>query len=212
MALKATIFKADLSISDMDRNYYNDHNLTIARHPSENDARMMLRIIAFIVNAHERLQFTKGLSDDDVPDLWQKSFSDEIELWIELGQPSEQRIKKGCNQSQHMMIYAYADNSFDAWWKKEQSKLQTRNNLSVFTLPADLVSKLENVVQRAVIMCDGKITLEHLPDELKYKIDFPDKGFKSSEESLLANIKRSPLKVKIFIFEKALLNCKSLIF
>ena len=78
MALKATIFKADLSISDMDRNYYNDHNLTIARHPSENDARMMLRIIAFIVNAHERLQFTKGLSDDDVPDLWQKSFSDEI--------------------------------------------------------------------------------------------------------------------------------------
>lgn len=163
MALKATIFKAEISITDMDRNYYNDHNLTIARHPSENDARMMLRIIAFIVNAHERLQFTKGLSDDEVPDIWQKSFSDEIELWIELGQPSEQRIKKGCNQSQQMMIYAYADNSFDAWWKKEQSSLRLRKHLSVFTLPEDLSTVLANIVARTmqmqVTIQDGQIWL-----------------------------------------------------
>lgn len=150
MALKATIFKADISITDMDRNYYNDHNLTIARHPSENDARMMLRIITFIVNAHERLQFTKGLSDDDEPDLWQKSFSDEIELWIELGQPSDQRIKKGCNQSQQMMIYSYADNSFNAWWRKEKSRLQFRKNLSIFTLPQELATTLANAVQRSM--------------------------------------------------------------
>jgi len=163
MALKATIFKADISITDMDRNYYSDHNLTIARHPSENDARMMLRIIAFIVNAHERLQFTKGLSDDDVPDLWQKNFSDEIELWIELGQPSEQRIKKGCNQSQQIMIYSYADNSFEAWWSKEQNKLQTRKNLSVFTLPESLSITLANAVQRSmqiqVTIQDGQMWL-----------------------------------------------------
>ncbi|WP_018984864.1 YaeQ family protein [Salinimonas chungwhensis] len=163
MALKATIFKADISISDMDRNYYNDHNLTIARHPSENDARMMLRILAFIVNAHERLIFTKGLSDDDEPDLWQKSFSDEIERWIELGQPSEQRIKKGCNQSQQMMIYSYADNSFDAWWKKEKTRLQSRKNLSVFTVPEVLSTTLANAVQRSmqiqVTIQDGQIWL-----------------------------------------------------
>lgn len=163
MALKATIFKADISISDMDRNYYNDHNLTIARHPSETDERMMLRIIAFIANAHERLQFTKGLSDDDVPDIWQKSFSDEIELWIELGQPSEQRIKKGCNQSQQMMIYAYANNSFNVWWKKEQTKLQSRKNLAVFTISEDLVAPLEKAVQRSmqiqVTIQDGQMWL-----------------------------------------------------
>lgn len=163
MAQKATIFKADLSITDMDRNYYNDHNLTIARHPSENDERMMLRIIAFIVNAHEQLEFTKGLSDDEVPDLWQKNFSDEIELWIELGQPSEQRIKKGCNQSQHMMIYAYEDNSFGEWWKKEQGKLSSRKNLSVYTLPEDLSSTLANAVERTmqiqVTIQDGQIWL-----------------------------------------------------
>lgn len=163
MALKATIFKADISITDMDRNYYQDHNLTIARHPSENDERMMLRIVAFIVNAHEQLQFTKGLSDDEVPDLWQKSFSDEIELWIELGQPSDQRIKKGCNQSQQMMIYSYADNSFEVWWKKEQNKLQAKQNLSVFTLPEALASTLANAVQRSmqmqVTIQDGQIWL-----------------------------------------------------
>ena len=163
MALKATIFKADISITDMDRNYYNEHNLTIARHPSENDARMMLRIVAFIVNAHEQLQFTKGLSDDEVPDIWQKDFSDVIELWIELGQPSEQRIKKGCNQSQQMMIYAYADNSFDAWWKKEQNSLRTRKNLSVFTLPESLSTTLASAVDRSmqmqVTVQDGQIWL-----------------------------------------------------
>ena len=163
MALKATIFKADISITDMDRNYYNDHNLTIARHPSENDERMMLRIIAFIVNAHEHLQFTKGLSDDEVPDLWQKNFSDDIELWIELGQPSEQRIKKGCNQSKQMKIYAYADNSFDAWWKKEHNKLNTRKNLSVYTLPNALAATLAGAVERSmqiqVTIQDGQIWL-----------------------------------------------------
>jgi len=77
MALKATIFKAEVSITDMDRNYYNDHHLTIARHPSENDERMMLRLVAFIANANEHLQFTRGLSEDHEPDLWQKSFSDD---------------------------------------------------------------------------------------------------------------------------------------
>ena len=175
MALKATIFKADISITDMDRNYYNDHNLTIARHPSETDERMMLRVIAFIVNAHEQLEFTKGLSDDDVPDLWQKSFSDEIELWIELGQPSEQRIKKGCNQSQHMMIYAYADNAFNEWWKKEQSKLNTRKNLSVFTLAESLSVTLANAVERSlqiqVTIQDGHIWLTIVGSEARERLE-----------------------------------------
>lgn len=148
MALKATIFKADVSISDMDRHYYQDHNLTIARHPSENDQRMMLRLIAFILNAHEQLQFTKGLCDVEEPDLWQKSFADEIELWVELGQPSEQRIKKGTNQSQQMLIYSYQDNSFDEWWKKEQNKLRQKDNLSVFTVPAELADELTSVTER----------------------------------------------------------------
>ena len=163
MAQKATIFKAEISISDMDRNYYQDHNLTIARHPSETDERMMLRLVAFIQNAHEFLSFSKGISDDEEPDLWQKNYSDVIEMWIELGQPSEQRIKKGCNQSQKMMIYSYADNSFDAWWKKEQNKLSQRKNLSVVTLPSELASELSGLTERnmqiQVTIQDGQMWL-----------------------------------------------------
>ncbi len=163
MAQKATIFKAEISISDMDRHYYQDHNLTIARHPSETDERMMLRIVAFIQNAHELLSFTKGLSEDEEPDLWQKNYSDEIELWIELGQPSEQRIKKGCNQSHKMMIYSYADSSFEPWWKKESSKLSQRKNLSVVTLPEAHAEELSAMTQRnmqiQVTVQDGQMWL-----------------------------------------------------
>ena len=148
MALKATIFKVELSISNMDKNYYADHSLTIARHPSESDKRMLLRLAAFAFNAHEQLEFTKGLSDVDTPDLWQKSYSDEIELWIELGQPSEQRIKKGCNQSQQMIVYSYDNNAFDEWWKKEQNALNTRKNLTIATVSETTLEQLAELVTR----------------------------------------------------------------
>lgn len=148
MALKATIFKAEVSITDLDRNYYQNHNLTIARHPSETNERMMLRLIAFIQNANEQLAFTKGLSEDEEPDLWQQNYTGDIELWIELGQPSEQRVKKGCNQSKQMMIYSYADNAFNTWWQKESNKLKQKSNLSVVTLSSDLAEQLSSLVDR----------------------------------------------------------------
>ncbi len=154
MSLKATIFKVDLSITDMDRHYYADHNLTIARHPSESDKRMMLRILAFAMNASDSLSFTKGLSDVDEPDLWQKDYSDVIEQWIELGQPSEQRIKKGCNQSQHMAVYSYQNGMFDTWWQKEQSALKARKNLSIYTIAESIIETLAQAVNRQMhIQC-----------------------------------------------------------
>lgn len=154
MSLKATIFKVDLSISDMDRHYYADHQLTIARHPSESDKRMMLRIVAFALNASDNLTFTKGLSDVDEPDLWQKNYSDVIEQWIELGQPSEQRIKKGCNQSEQMRVYSYHNGMFENWWKKEQAALMTRKNLSIYTIAEEVIDTLALSVNRQMhIQC-----------------------------------------------------------
>ena len=99
MALKATIFKADLHIADMARNYYAEHALTVARHPSETDERMMARILAFALNADERLAFGKGLSDADEPDLWQKDLTGAIEHWIEVGQPDEKRLLRACGRA-----------------------------------------------------------------------------------------------------------------
>lgn len=163
MALKSTIYKFDVSITDLDRNYYNDHQLTVAKHPSETSERMMLRLLAFILNASETLEFTKGLSDTEEPDLWQRSLVDEIELWIELGQPSEQRIKKGCNQSQAMMIYAYDDNMFNEFWSKNKNKLHTRNNLMVSSIPTEvgeaLVSGLVRTLAIQVTLQDGVVYL-----------------------------------------------------
>ena len=108
MALTATIFKAALEIADVDRGYYQDHALTIARHPSETDERMMVRVLAYMLHAHEALAFGKGLGSDDEPDLWQKDLTGAVEAWIDVGQPDERRIRKACGQADRVVIYASA--------------------------------------------------------------------------------------------------------
>ena len=107
MAQKSTIYKVELSVSDMDRHYYETHKLTVAKHPSETDERMMVRILAFALNAHEHLEMTKGISTDDEPDIWQKSLSGELELWVSLGLPSEKIIRQSCGKANEVIIYAY---------------------------------------------------------------------------------------------------------
>src|SRR4051794_5320453 len=103
MALKSTIYKADLQIADMDRHYYQDHSLTLARHPSETDERLMVRLLAFVRHANESLIFAKGLSDVDEPDLWQKDLTGAIELWIDVGQPDERRMLKACGRASQVV-------------------------------------------------------------------------------------------------------------
>jgi len=134
MALKATIFKASLSVTDMDRHYYDSHALTIARHPSENDERMMLRLLAFALCAHERLSFTKGLSTDDQPELWQIGLDGHVEHWVELGLPSEKRIRQACSKADQVTLLTYGGRSFPPWWKKIQGKLTRYQNLRVVNI------------------------------------------------------------------------------
>ncbi|MDQ6990969.1 MAG: YaeQ family protein [Mariprofundaceae bacterium] len=131
MALKSTILKATIQITDMDRNYYQDHHLIIAQHPSENAMRLMVRLLAFSLHASESMQLSKGLSTDDEPDIWQKSFSNEIEVWIDLGHPDEKRIRKACGRAQQVIIYTYQHRSSQAWWAQQQNKLNRFKNLSV---------------------------------------------------------------------------------
>ncbi|MDQ6996105.1 MAG: YaeQ family protein, partial [Mariprofundus sp.] len=157
-----------------DRNYYHDHALIIARHPSENDARMMLRILAFALNAHARLGFTKGLSSEDEPDLWQKSLSDEIELWIDLGQPDEKRIRRACGRADHVIIYTYNRSGAAAWWQKMQGKLRRFSNLSIFNIDETTAASLAEFSQRSMqlqfttadgvtLLSDGEQSLEITP-------------------------------------------------
>lgn len=165
MALKATIFKATLNIADMDRHYYADHQLTLARHPSENDERMMVRLLAFALNASEQLEFTKGLSTDDEPELWQKSLSNEIELWIELGLPDESRLRKACNRSKQVILYTYGGRGVPIWWDKNKSKLARFNNLTCVNLDPEATEQLAGLAQRAmslqVTIQDGEVTFSN---------------------------------------------------
>ena len=129
MALKATIFKAELQIADMDRNYYHDHALTIARHPSETDERMMVRLLAFALNADEALVFGKGLSTDDEADLWRKDLTGAIELWIDVGQPDERRIRRACGRARRVIVYSYGGYGAAIWWNQVGGELARTKNL-----------------------------------------------------------------------------------
>lgn len=163
MAQKATIYKAEVNLANMDQDLYLDQNLTIAQHPSETLQRMMLRIVAWALNANERLIFSKGLSDEDEPDLWQKSYSDEIELWIDLGTPDEKRLKKGSVRAQKSVLFSYGNNSAKAWWKQHESIAKKFDNLSVYFVNDDMMEALAQMANRTMQLqfsiSDGEIWL-----------------------------------------------------
>jgi uncharacterized protein YaeQ len=138
MALKSTIYKANLQIADMDRNYYQQHTLTLARHPSETEERLMVRLVAFTLFADESLSFGKGLSDDDEPDLWKKDLTDAIQLWINVGLPDEREIRKACGRAKQVAVILYGGRTAEMWWQQNSKALLKLNNLTVINLPETL--------------------------------------------------------------------------
>ncbi|EAW41438.1 hypothetical protein MGP2080_01901 [marine gamma proteobacterium HTCC2080] len=142
MAIKSSIYKAKLNVTDMDRHVYQEYPLTIACHPSETEARMMLRVVAFALHAHERLEFGRGISTDNEPDLWQKSLSDDIELWIDLGTPDESRIRKASGRAHRVVLYVYGDRSVPVWWAKQATLLARFSNLRVVQISDQSLSTL----------------------------------------------------------------------
>jgi uncharacterized protein YaeQ len=148
MALNATTYKAELTISDMDRHYYATHALTLARHPSETDERLMVRLLAFALHADERLQFGKGISSDEEPDLWRKDLTGEILEWIELGNPDEQRIRKACGRARHVVVLNFSGRGADIWWDKNQALLARAKNLTVIDIAAPAVAALAAMAKR----------------------------------------------------------------
>jgi uncharacterized protein YaeQ len=135
MALKATIFKADLRIADLERGYYHDHAVTIARHPSETDERMMVRLLAFVLHADDALAFGAGLSSDDEPDLWRKDLTGTIETWIDVGLPDEKRVRKACGRAGRVFVYSYGGRAAELWWRQAGDTLARTNKLAVTDLP-----------------------------------------------------------------------------
>lgn len=162
MALKATIYKANIELADMDRNYYDSLQLTIAQHPSETDQRLMVRLISFILNAHNDLRFGKGVSDEDEAAIWQINYSDEIALWIELGQLEERRIKKACNKAAKVKLYCYGP-SVETWWSQSEAALNKFSKLSIEQFETDTTDSLVKLLSRTMeFQCsiqDGQLWL-----------------------------------------------------
>jgi len=150
MAQKATIYKVELSVSDMDRHYYETHKLTVAKHPSETDERLMVRLLAFALNASEQLEFSRGLSTDDEPDLWEKSLSGETELWVTLGLPSEKIVRQSCGKAQEVIIYSYGGRTAEVWWDKIKNSTTRFENLKVINLAEAETSKLAQQANRSM--------------------------------------------------------------
>ncbi|GLP95192.1 YaeQ family protein [Paraferrimonas sedimenticola] len=168
MAIKATVVKSHLSVADMDRHHYADYELTWAMHPSETPRRFMVRLIAFALNAHEDLQMGKGLCVDDEPELWIKDLSDNIELWIDLGQLDEKWLRKASGRANQVQLYCYGGGAVGPWWKTIESKLSRFDNLSVWQIDeadADAAAQLfERGMRLSASIDQGSLCLSNETD------------------------------------------------
>ena len=171
MAIKSTIFKANLQIADIDNSYYADHALTLARHPSETDERMMVRLVALALQAYKlqsvcggdgTLSFGAGLSDVNEPDAWLRDFTGLTRLWIEVGQPEDKPLLKACGKADQVVLYCF-NHAAEVWWKGMESKLSRPQNLSVFRIPTLASQALIPLAQRSMqlqaTIQEGALTL-----------------------------------------------------
>jgi uncharacterized protein YaeQ len=171
LALKSTIFKANLAIADIDHGYYADHALTLARHPSETDERMMIRLAALALNAHRvqtecggdaTLAFGAGLSNPDEPDVWLRDFTGQTRLWIEVGQPEDKPLARACGKAGEVHVYCF-HHAAEVWWRGIQNKVSRLQNLSVFRVPAAESQAMATLAQRSMqlqaTVQEGALTL-----------------------------------------------------
>lgn len=163
MALKSTVYKAELQISEMDQNYYNTHALTLALHPSETEERMMIRLLAFACNPSDSISFGRGLSDEEDAALWDKDLTDHITLWIDVGLPDEKRVKKASHRADRVIVYAYGERTAPVWWQQNQKKFAQINNLEVYLVnpqgSEDLVQLCQRTMSLYFSVMDGQMTM-----------------------------------------------------
>lgn len=150
MALKSTIFKAEIQVADMDRHHYQTHALTIARHPSENDERMMVRLAAFALYAEDELRFANGLSINEEPDLWRKDLTGAIESWIDVGLPDARLLRKAAGRARSVVVFTYGGRAAVMWWEQNRTELQRLANLTVIDLPVEATRALALLARRTM--------------------------------------------------------------
>jgi len=173
MALKSTVFKAELQVADLDRGHFGDYSLTIARHPSENDHRMMVRLLAFLLNASETLAFGRGLSAEDEADLQDIDPTGSIERWIDVGLPDEKAIRRACSRARQVVVLSYGGRAADIWWQQTAGKVAGQKNLQVLALTPEDSEALTALAQRSMrLQCtiqDGVVWLANSDQNVELK-------------------------------------------
>ena len=163
MALRATVYKCDLALSDIDRGVYGDFPLTLARHPSETEERLMVRLLAFVLFADAALEFGRGLSTEGEPDLWRRDPTGVIELWIDVGLPDERDLRKACGRARQVVVLAYGRRKSQQWWAANAEALARLPNLRVLALDDDVGEGLQALAARSMAITatvhDGHVWL-----------------------------------------------------
>jgi len=170
MAIKATVYKVVLQIADMDRGYYQDHAMTVAQHPSETNLRMMVRLLAFALNASEDLSFTKGMSNEGEAELLEQELSGVINLWVEFGQSDEKWLRKACGQAKQVQLFSYGGRSVPIWWEKNKQNFERYNNLKIINIPEESAVELSKLVDRNMELqlniSEGQIWVSNATDSI----------------------------------------------
>lgn len=177
MALKATIYKVQLSVSDIDNNHYDDYGLTVAQHPSENEKRMMYRLAVFTLLSAERPEFTKGLSSQEEPEMWVHNQIGEIEHWVELGTPDLKRIKQACGKARKVSIFTYHERASIDWFEQIKKDLARFKNLQVIHLTPLEGDEIDSLVGRTMeiyaTVQEGELWLAKDDKRSGIKVTFP---------------------------------------
>ena len=182
MALKSTIYKVNLAIADIDNSYYADHALTLARHPSETEERMMIRLLALALNAYKLqadlngdgvLAFGAGLSDPDDPDLSLRDFTGQTRLWVEVGQPEDKPLNKACQKADAVMVYCF-NHAAEVWWRGIENKLTRMDKLQVWRVPTEASQALAKLAERSMqlqaTVQEGALTLSNAKDSVHLEV------------------------------------------
>jgi uncharacterized protein YaeQ len=166
MAIGASIYKVNVNLSNLNTHYYEDFDLTLAKHPSENESRMMFRLVAFLFCAHKDLEFTRGLSSTDEPELWQRDYTGDIIQWIELGLPDSKRLKQACGKSKNVKVFTYHQNKSEEWYKKIKDDFISNNKLDIYHLNIVENGPLEKITQKSMkLSCLIEEQLMYLGDD-----------------------------------------------
>jgi uncharacterized protein YaeQ len=150
MAQGSVVYKVELQVADMDRAHYADYPLRLARHPSETEERLMMRLLAFAMHARPGLEFGRGLSTDDEPDLWCRDLTGTIDLWVDVGLPDERLVRKACGRARQVVVLVYGGSKADAWWAQNRAALARFENLSVLAVSQQSAAELARLADRSM--------------------------------------------------------------